>query len=192
MSIDLAIRHRFTADEFHRMGEVGIISNEDRLELINGEIVEMTPIGSQHASCVRRLDRWLQRLVGDDALVSAQQPIRIEDDGEPIPDLAVLRPRNDDYGESHPTPANVLLVIEVADSSVMFDRNVKRHLYAAAGIPEYWVVDLPRRCVAVCLSPEGGDYAEMRDYQDGESWLSPGLGGRDVSAGTVLKGQAPT
>ncbi|MFL5539550.1 MAG: Uma2 family endonuclease, partial [Longimicrobiaceae bacterium] len=123
MSVDLAIRHRFTVDEFHRMGEVGIFSEDDRVELINGEIVEMTPIGSQHAACVRKLDRWLQRLMGDEALVSAQLPILLGHDGEPIPDVTVLRPRSDGYSESHPTPADTLLVVEVADSSVMFDRN---------------------------------------------------------------------
>jgi Uma2 family endonuclease len=191
MWVDFATRPRFTADEFHRMGEAGILSEDVRVELINGEIVKRTPIGSQHASCVRRLDRWLQRWLGDELVVSAQQPVKIGTDGEPVPDIAILRPRADDYGDSHPTAADALMLIEVADSSVMFDRNVKRRLYADAGIPEYWVIDLPRRCVAVFRSPEGRDYAEQRDYQDGESWISQGLGGREVSAGVVLKGQTP-
>ncbi|MFL5383775.1 MAG: Uma2 family endonuclease [Longimicrobiaceae bacterium] len=186
MSVDLAIRHRFTVDEFHRMGEVGIFSEDDRVELINGEIVEMTPIGSQHAACVRKLDRWLQFLVGDDALVSTQLPIIIEDDGEPIPDVAVLRPRTDSYAESHPTPADILLVVEVSDSTVLFDRNVKRRLYAGAGIPEYWVVDLPRNCVAVFGELVDGRYTQERDYRLGEAWTSPALGGRTVSTEQVL------
>jgi Uma2 family endonuclease len=186
MSVDLAIRHRFTVDEFHRMGEVGIFSEDDRVELINGEIVEMTPIGSQHAACVRKLDRWLQFLVGDDALVSTQLPITIEDDGEPIPDVAVLRPRTDNYSESHPTPADTLLVVEVSDSTVLFDRNVKRRLYAGAGIPEYWVVDLPRNCVAVFDACANGQYTQERDYRLGESWTSPALGGRMITTEQVL------
>ena len=186
MSVDLAIRHRFTVDEFHRMGEVGIFSEDDRVELINGEIVEMTPIGSQHAACVRKLDRWLQRLMGDDALVSAQLPILLGADGEPIPDVAVLRPRPDGYSESHPTPTDTLLVVEVADSSVLFDRNVKRRIYAGAGIPEYWVVDLPRNCVAVFSACTNGQYAQERDYRLGESWVSPALGGRTITTEQVL------
>lgn len=184
--VELAVRHRFTVDEFHRMGEAGIISENDRVELVNGEIVEMTPIGSRHARCVRRLDRWLQRLVGDEAVVSAQQPLTLANDGEPIPDIALLRPRADDYGESHPTGPDALLVIEVADSSVLFDRNSKRRLYAGGGVPEYWVVDLTRNTIAVFSGLRGGEYTAEHNYQRGESWMSPGLGGRTITAADVL------
>jgi len=188
MSVDFAPRHRFTVDEFHRMGEAGILAHDDRVELINGEIFEMSPIGSNHAACVRDLDHWLQQLVGHEALVSAQQPLKIEDDGEPIPDIAVLRRRADRYRTSHPTPADALLVIEVADSSVVFDRNVKGRLYAAAGVPEYWVVDLPRQSVAVFHSPRDGDFSEHGEHRRGESWRSPALGGREVSTDLILDG----
>lgn len=188
MSVDFAPRHRFTVDEFHRMGEIGILSNDDRLELINGEIFEMSPIGSEHAACVRRLDRWLQRTLGADVIVSAQQPIKIELDGEPIPDVALLRPEPDGYRHAHPTSRDALLIIEVADSSVLFDRNTKRRMYAAAGVPEYWVVDLPRHTVAVFSAPEHGDYTQQREYGRGESWSSPGLGGRTVSTDLILDG----
>ncbi|HEX8246191.1 MAG TPA: Uma2 family endonuclease [Longimicrobium sp.] len=184
--VDLAIRHRFTVDEFHRMGEAGILSEDDRVELINGEIVEMTPIGSRHASCVRRLDRWLQRLVGDEALVSAQQPLTLSNDGELIPDVALLRPRSDDYSDSHPMGSDALLVIEVADSSVLFDRNAKSRLYAEGGVPEYWVADLTRNSVAVFRDPENGQYTEERDHRRGESWVSPALRGRTISVDDVL------
>jgi Uma2 family endonuclease len=190
MSVDLAIRHRFTVDEFHRMGEVGIFSEDDRVELINGEIVEMTPIGSTHATCVRDLDEWLQPLLRGEAVVSAQQPLTVEFDGEPIPDITILRPRADRYRHAHPTSADALLVVEVADSSVLFDRNVKSRMYARAGIPEYWVVDLPRGRVAVFLLPDGGEYQEIREYGRGESWRSEGLGGREVTADLVLDGPA--
>lgn len=186
MSVDLAPRHRFTVDDFHRMGDAGIFSQDDRVELINGEIFEMSPIGSEHAGCVRDIDRWLQRLLGDEVLVSAQQPLKIEDDGEPIPDIAVLRPRRDGYRGSHPTPADALLVIEVADSSVLFDRNVKSRLYAAAGVPEYWVVDLPRQSVAVYQAPEQGEFTDHGEFPRGMSWRSPALGGRTVAAADVL------
>ncbi|HSU15033.1 Uma2 family endonuclease [Longimicrobium sp.] len=186
--VDLAIRHRFTVDEFHRMGEAGILPEGDRLELINGEIVEMTPIGSSHAACVRDLDEWLQATLRGEAVVSAQQPLKVEYDGEPVPDVAVLRPRKDRYRQSHPTSADALLVIEVADSSVLFDRNVKSRMYARAGIPEYWVVDLPRSRVVVFLSPEGGEYAEQHEFGRGESWRSNGLGGREITVDLVLDG----
>ncbi|HKP76214.1 MAG TPA: Uma2 family endonuclease [Longimicrobiaceae bacterium] len=192
MSVDVMTRHRFTIDEYHRMGEAGIFSEDDRVELINGEIVEMTPIGSQHAGLVRRLDRWLQRWIGDEVLVSAQQPIKIATDGEPVPDIALLRPRADDYIRSHPTPEDALLLIEVADTSGMYDRNVKRRLYAEGGVPEYWVVDMPNACVAVFRQPRGDDFVEQREYSGSDSWTSPALGGREVTAETVLRGHPLT
>jgi Uma2 family endonuclease len=184
--VDLAIRHRFTVDEFHRMGEAGILSEDDRVELINGEIVEMTPIGSRHATCVRRLDRWLHRLVGEEAVVSAQQPLALANDGEPIPDIALLRPRDDEYAEAHPTGTDALLVIEVADSSVLYDRNAKSRLYAASGVPEYWVVDLTRNAVVVFQDARNGQYADERDYRRGEAWKSPALGGRTITVDDLL------
>jgi Uma2 family endonuclease len=188
--VDLAIRHRFTVEEFHRMGEAGILPEGDRLELVNGEIVEMTPIGSAHATCVRDLDEWLQALLRGEAVVSSQQPLTVEFDGEPIPDITILRLRADRYRRAHPTSADALLVIEVADSSVLYDRNVKSRMYARAGIPEYWVVDLPRGRVAVFRSPEGGEYQEVHEYGRGESWWSEGLGSREVMTDLVLNGPA--
>lgn len=184
--VELAVRHRFTVDEFHRMGEVGIFSEDDRVELIHGEIVEMTPIGSRHAKCVRHLDQWLQRFLGDEVIVSAQQPLTLANDGEPIPDVALLRPRADGYGDSHPAGSDALLVIEVADSTVLFDRNSKRRLYADGGVREYWVVDLTRNTIAVFGALVDGKYTEEHEYRRGDSWVSPGLGGRSVSADDVL------
>jgi Uma2 family endonuclease len=188
MSVDFAPRHRFTVDEFHRMGETGILSEDDRVELINGEIIEMTPIGSAHAGCVRDLDAWLQLTLRGEAVVSTQQPLKVEYDGEPIPDIVILRPRKDRYRGDHPTSADALLIIEVADSSVLFDRNVKSRMYALAGVPEYWVVDLPRSSVVVFEQPERGGYTEQHEYRRGESWQSPGIGGREISTGLILDG----
>lgn len=190
--VDLAIRHRFTVDEFHRMGEVGIFSENDRVELVNGEIVEMTPIGSAHATCVRDLDTWLQQELRAEAIVSAQQPLKVEFDGEPLPDIAVLRPRKDRYRHEHPTSADALLVVEVADSSVLYDRNVKSRMYARAGIPEYWVVDLTRSRVTVFTYPERGEYREQRDYERGDSWESAALGGRRIDVDRILDGPSET
>jgi Uma2 family endonuclease len=188
MSVDFATRHRFTVDEFHRMGEAGILSEGERVELIHGEIVEMTPIGSAHAACVRDLDEWLQPTLRGEAVVSAQQPLIVEYDGEPIPDIVILRMRPDRYRKSHPTSADAVLIIEVSDSSVLFDRNVKSRMYARASVPEYWVVDLPRGRVAVFQTPEGGEYRHLHEYGRGEAWRSPGLGGREITADLVLDG----
>jgi len=185
MSVQYAQTHRFTVDEFHRMAETGILAPDERVELINGEIVEMTPMGPRHASRTRAIGRWLDRLLADEAVVSMQLPVSLGF-AEPYPDVSVARWREDLYEEAHPTPAEVLLLVEVADSTVLYDRNEKSAMYAQAGIAEYWVVDLPRDSVAVFRLPESGRYTEVRDYRRGESFVSPGLGGREVRVKDVL------
>jgi len=119
------VRHRFTVEEYHRMGQAGILSEDDRVELIEGEIVEMAPVGSRHAACVKRLNALLSRRAGGRALVSVQDPIRLGEHSEPQPDLALLKPREDFYAAAHPGPEDVLLVIEVAETSLEYDREVK-------------------------------------------------------------------
>jgi Uma2 family endonuclease len=132
-------RRRFTAEEHHRMGEVGILRDDEHVELIEGEIVEMNPIGSHHAACVRMLTRLLGRSLGDGLLLDVQNPIRLNGGFETRPDLAVVRAR--DYGESLPGPEDLLLVIEDSDTTLGYDRNVKLPLYARVGIREAWIVD---------------------------------------------------
>jgi Uma2 family endonuclease len=185
MSVQFARNRRFTVDEFHRMAETGILSPDDRVELINGEIVEMTPVGPRHAACVRGIALWLHELLGREAIVSVQSPIAVGA-AEPYPDAAVLRWREDLYRTVHPTPADTLVLIEVADSSVLYDRNVKSEMYARAGVPEFWLVDLTRNAVVVFSDPQGGRYVRVDDYTSGESWVSPGLGGREVKVEDVL------
>jgi Uma2 family endonuclease len=185
MSVQHAQTHRFTVEEFHRMAQTGILAPDDRVELVNGEIVEMTPMGPRHASRTRAIERWLERLVGNEAVVSMQLPINLGF-AEPYPDLSVARWRDDLYAEAHPTPAEVLLLVEVADSTVLYDRNVKSGMYAQAGIAEYWVVDLPRDVVAVFRSPQEKGYADVREHSRGESFISPALGGREVKVEDVL------
>jgi Uma2 family endonuclease len=160
-------------------------SPDDRVELINGEIVEMTPMGPRHASRTRHIAKLLERLVGNEALVSIQLPVTLGF-AEPYPDVSVARWREDLYEEAHPTSAEVLLLVEVADSTVLFDRNVKSGMYAQAGIAEYWVVDLPRDSVAVFRSPQEKGYAEVGEHSRGESFISPALGGREVRVEDVL------
>jgi Uma2 family endonuclease len=169
--VEGASRRLFTSAEYHAMAEAGILSEDERVELIAGEIVRMAPIGSRHAGCVKRLNRGLSRL-GDRALVSVQDPIALGPSQEPEPDLALLRPREDDYTRSHPTPAEILLVIEVADFSLDYDRTVKIPLYAQAGIPEAWLVNLLQREIQVFRQPSDNGYREVGTLHPGDR-LSP-------------------
>jgi Uma2 family endonuclease len=153
--------HRlFTAEEFLSMGEAGILGEDERVELLDGEIVPLTPIGPTHAGIVDRLTRVLARVAADRAILRVQSPIRLTDLSLPQPDLALLRPREDFYVNAHPQAGDVLLVVEVADSSVRWDREVKVPLYARSGVCEVWVVDAGRKEMFVCRGPEGGRYAE--------------------------------
>lgn len=158
----------FTVDDYHRMAETGILNEDDRVELIEGEIVEMNPIGSRHAGCVIRLTHLLTRAVGERAIVSVQNPVQLGDRSEPQPDLLLLRPRPDFYAEAHPGPADVLLLIEVADASTANDRNVKLPLYARAGIPEVWLIDLENEVVEVYRGPAADGFTEVARIPRGQ------------------------
>lgn len=160
----IVAKRRFTVEEYYRMAEVGILRHDERVELIEGEIIEMAAIGSKHAGCVKRLNRLLVRGVGDRGLVQIQDPARLSDLSEPEPDVTVLRPRPDDYMTSHPGPADVLLLIEVADTTVGYDRGTKAPLYALAEIPEYWLVDIPADEFEVYRDPSPDGYREVRRY----------------------------
>ncbi len=146
-------RHKIDVDAYHRMAEAGILAPDARVELIDGAILDMVPIGSEHGGRTARLHQRLVLALAGKAFVTASSPLRIDDFNEPEPDLLVLRPRADDYIEALPTPADVLLVVEAAKTSRPFDRTVKADLYARAGVPEYWIVDLVERCVEVCRGP---------------------------------------
>jgi Uma2 family endonuclease len=162
----------FSVAEYYQMAEAGILSEDDRVELIGGEIVEMTPIGSRHAACVNRLNRLFgERLVGR-AVISVQNPIRLSEYSEPQPDLALLKPRADFYAQAHPKPEEVLVVVEVAETSATFDREVKVPLYARAGIAEVWLVDLAEACIEVYRQPSSQGYGETQRVQSGQL-LSP-------------------
>lgn len=152
-------RHRFHVDEYHRMIEAGILTRNDRVELLDGEIVEMTPIGSRHVSCVGRLNRLLVMTLGERAFVSPQGAVTISDWSEPEPDIAVCRARPDDYATAVPATADTLLLVEVADTSLRKDRLAKLPLYAAAGVPEVWIVDLTADAIEVYREPDGSEYA---------------------------------
>jgi Uma2 family endonuclease len=165
-------RRRFSVDDYSRMAEAGILGEDDRVELIDGEVIEMPPIGPEHAGGVRRLATLFRRAIGDAAIVDVQNPVRLDEHSEPVPDLALLRHRHDLYASSHPTPEDVLLLVEVAKATVEYDRRVKAPLYARAGITEYWLVDLNRDVVVVYRGPHAAGYSVERAHRRGEQ-ISP-------------------
>ncbi len=155
---------------------VGILAEDERVELLEGAIYPMSPIGSWHAACINRLVAFLVKTLGQRVIVSPQNPIRLSDESEPQPDIAVLRPREDFYAGALPRSEDVLLVVEVAEASLFFDRAVKLPLYARAGIPEVWLVDLKHEVVERHTRPLHGRYAEAATFQRGEVIDSPALG----------------
>jgi len=154
------------------MAEAGILKREDRVELINGEIIEMSAINARHAAAVKRLGRFFNRRVGESAIVGVQDPIELDDFSEPEPDVSLLRPRDDFYAQAHPKSQDALLVIEVAESSVVRDRLVKMPAYANSLISELWIVDLQADTIEVYTQPANGSYQSIRKFQRGET-LSP-------------------
>jgi Uma2 family endonuclease len=162
MALDIELtRHRFTLDEYHRMAEAGILNEDDRVELIRGEIVQMTPIGSRHASCVAGLMDVLVGNLRGLAVLWPQNPLTIMPDSEPQPDVILLRYRDDFYRDALPGPEDVVLLIEVADSSLRCDRRLKAPLYAEAGVQDYWIVDLEGGAVEVYRDPSGDGFQSV-------------------------------
>ena len=166
---DLLTRHKLTVGDYYRMAEAGILGEEDRVELINGEIIDMAPIGVGHASVVSRINKTLVLACGDRAVVSVQNPVRLDEFNEPQPDFAVLQPRTDFYGTQHPGPADVLLLVEVSDTSLRYDSAVKLPLYARAGIAEVWIVDLRRRAVHSYRLPSGDRFTGDSVHRPGDT-----------------------
>jgi len=173
---------RFSVDDYHRMGETGILGPQLRTELIDGEVVAMPPIGHPHAGTVKLLSNLLKEQLGAAAIVSVQDPVWLDDYTEPLPDIALLRPRADYYRNGHPGPEDVLLLIEVADTSLAYDRDVKLPRYARAGIPEVWLVDLGGRRLTMHRRPAGDAYAEVADLRDLRAVALPPKG---AAAGAV-------
>ena len=172
MSAELQKWH-FNVEQYYRLAEVGVLKPDDRVELIEGEIIRMSPIGSGHAACVRALSVAFNDLFGKTYLASIQSPVRLDDFSEPEPDLALLRPRDDFYAERHPIPEDVFLIVEVADTTVLTDRNVKIPLYARFGIRESWLVNLPKKVIEVYSDPAGGSYRNQLKFEKGETLVSP-------------------
>ena len=162
-----------TLDEYHQWVETGILAEDERIELIRGEMIEMTPIGNRHAGCVRWLNRRFNSRLASQAIVDVQDPVSLgEQQSEPQPDVVLLRYREDCYRTQPPKPEDVLLVVEVADSSLLYDRDVKVPLYAESGIPEVWLVDLTTDSVFAYRRPSPRFYQEVRQYRRGDA-ISP-------------------
>ena len=161
--------HKYTVEEYHVMGEAGILTRDARVELIDGEIVLMPPVGSPHQETVDTLNELLVSTFSGVARVRVQGPVHLRDRGEPEPDLMLLRRRAGFYRSAHPEPANTLLVIEVSDTTLRFDRNTKVPYYAQHGIAEVWLVNLPEEVIEVYRNPEGGVYQESIRLERGDT-----------------------
>jgi Uma2 family endonuclease len=162
------MNHRFSVPDFDRMIDTGILTENDAVELIRGEILDKKPIGDAHSACVKRLRTRLGNILGDRAVFGVQDPIRLAY-SEPEPDVTVLAPRNDFYASGKPVPDDVFLLVEVSDSTLDFDRNVKGPICAEAGIREYWIVNLVDDCVEVHRDPQAdGSYRDIRTVKRGD------------------------
>lgn len=161
-------RRRFTADEYHQMAEAGILLEDDRVELVEGEIIEMSPIGRHHASVLNRLTELFVLTFGEVAMVSVQNPIRLSGDTEPQPDLTLVRRRSDFYDAGLPEPEDILLVVEVADTSLAYDRGLKIPLYGRSRIAEAWLLDLNSGTITIYRDPGPSGYGTSQELRRGE------------------------
>jgi Uma2 family endonuclease len=155
-------RHRLTVADYHRMGEAGVFAHEARVELIEGEVIDMAPIGSRHAGTVSLLIARFGACLGEHGILWPQNPVVLDSRSEPQPDFAILRPRGDFYRLSHPRPNDILLLIEVSETTLRYDQEVKLRLYARAAIPEVWIVDLESSVLLVYTEPDGEIYSKRQ------------------------------
>lgn len=166
----VVLQHKkFTTEQYHQMVEAGILTQRDRVELIEGEIIQMAAIGRNHAVCVNRLTRLFTRTLPLEVTVQVQNPIQLSDASEPEPDFAILRGQPGDYLAAHPSPEDILALVEVSDSTLVYDRTVKAPLYARAGIQELWIVALEVLAIAVYRLPGPAGYGEVQTMCRGQS-----------------------
>jgi Uma2 family endonuclease len=182
-----AVRRRFTVAEFARMAEAGLAGPDERLELIDGEVVEMSPIGQRHAACVDLLSTIAGRQLGEAAIVRVQGPLRLDDETELYPDVALLKPREDYYRRGRPASgSDALLVIEVADTSLAYDLGAKAPRYGRAGVHTLWVVDLQGGVVEVLTEPSVGGFDLRRTVRPGAVLTHPAMPNLSVAAADLL------
>lgn len=183
-----APRKQFTVEQYYRMAETGILTPADRVELIEGEIIQMSPISPRHAACVSRLAELFILALGSRAIVSVRTPVRLSDYSEPQPDLPILKPRSDFYIEGHPQPADVLALIEVSDSAIESDCTTKATLYARAGISESWIVGLNALAIEVLRSPSPEGYQDVQTLKPGQSLVFQALPETTFKVEQILAG----
>ncbi|MEL6969216.1 MAG: Uma2 family endonuclease [Bacteroidota bacterium] len=155
--------YQWTTTEFHQMVAAGILDEDSRVELINGQILHMSPVGRFHAACVSYLNDWLVQLLREAYIIRVQDPIYLDEYSEPEPDIAIVKRRPDFYAAGLPTPADIEILIEVADTSVKRDAEVKQSLYANASIKEYWMIDLNELALKIATNPQNGNYETIED-----------------------------
>ena len=185
MSVQL-LKRKFTVEEYNLMAEAGLFKESDRLELIAGEIIEMSPVGMRHAACVRRLDTLLNLKLAGRAIVDTQNPVVLNNTSEPEPDVALLKLRGDFYGTAHPRPVDCFLLVEVADSTIDYDRQIKIPLYAANGIAEVWLVDLNGETVEVYRQPGPSGYQSLGRFIRGQTLTVAAFANLSLTVDEVL------
>jgi Uma2 family endonuclease len=190
MSVEVAqptyTRYRFSVEEYERMGEAGVFSPDARVELVGGEIVEMPPIGERHAAAVDVAGELSREQLGRSVIVRVQNPIQLDDYSEPQPDISILKRRDDFYRHGHPRPEDVLLVIEVSESTLEYDRRVKVPLYARAGVTEVWIVNLVDERIEMFADPSGGAYQTTAAFSRGEEVQSRSLAALRLSVSEIF------
>jgi Uma2 family endonuclease len=193
MEVVAPARYRFTVDAYHRMGDAGVLTEDTPVELIDGDIIAMSPVGSRHVACVNRLDDLFhERLPRNSVIVQVQSPVVLGEHYEPEPDVAVLRFRADYYAEALARPADVLLLVEVADSSLPFDQEVKLPVYARAGIPEVWIADLDGGTIERYTDPTNEGYARSESAGHGTSLAAATLPALVIRVDEALGAMPPS
>ena len=179
--------HRFSVQDFYRMAETGVLRPDARVELLDGQIIDLSPIGPLHGSVVKRLIRHFQSSAGRRWTLSVQDPLHLDDHSEPQPDLMLLLPVSDDYASGHPRPDDVYLLVEVADGTVDFDREEKLPLYARAGVPEVWIVNLAEEQVEVYREPSFGRYSAITIISKEEAVAPAAFPDMQIQVGALLR-----
>jgi len=180
------VQHKLTVEAYHDLARTGHLGEDDRVELIGGLLIETSPVGHPHMTIVNRLTRILVRAVGDDAVVSVQNPVTLPPYSEPQPDLVLFAPRFISLAAGRPGARDVLLLVEVADSTLAYDRGVKRALYAREGIAEFWIVDVAARRIEVYRDPQGSEYAQHGALGPGDDARIAALPGARIPVAEVF------
>ena len=185
MSVQL-LKRQFNVKEYNQMPQVGILEPDERVELIRGEIIKMSPIGRHHAACVNRLNQLFSQKLGNRVLVSVQNPVELDDYSEPQPDIALLEPQPDFYESRHPKPADIFLIVEVGDSTIKYDREIKIPLYAENDIIEVWLADINEQSLEVYRQPTANGYRQVQKLQRGQSLSIQHFPGINIQVDEIL------